>query len=120
MADFPTGQERLLRQLISQFRCTVCRRGFEREHVRVTARRDHVLILSVRCVRCRNQQVFWATLKDDGEQSVLCDLTADEEEKFAEMAPVGADDVLDIHEFLRDFNGDFRGLFGPLTPDPGH
>ncbi|MDQ2743723.1 MAG: hypothetical protein M3Z66_15715 [Chloroflexota bacterium] len=111
MADFPTGQERLLKKLISTYRCSVCRRGFEQDHVRITSRQEQLWIVSVRCGRCRNQQVFWVALKEDGEQAVLRDLSEAEEERFAEMAPVGADDVLDIHEFLRDFNGDFRALF---------
>lgn len=112
MADFSAGQERLLKQLVSTFRCSVCRHGFERDHVRVTARQEHLWIVSVRCGRCRNQQVFWVALKEDGEETVPRDLTDAEEERFSEMGPVGSDDVLDIHEFLQAFGGDFRSLFG--------
>lgn len=110
MADFSAGQE--LKRLISTFRCSTCHQhGFERDHVRVTARQDHIWIVSVRCSRCRNQQVFWVALKADDEASAPRDLTDAEEAKFAAMAPVGSDDVLDIHEFLQAFDGDFRALF---------
>jgi hypothetical protein len=111
MADFQTGQEQLLKQLISTFRCHVCRRGFEREHVRVAARHEQLWIVSVRCSACRNQQVFWVALKDEDGRSILRDVTEEEEEEFATLDPVGGDDVLDMHEFLRDFNGDFEKLF---------
>ncbi len=111
MADFSAGQERLLKQLISTFRCSVCRHGFERDHVRVTARQEHLWIVSVRCGRCRNQQVFWVALKEDGEETIPRDVTDAEDEKFAAMPPVGSDDVLDVHEFLESFDGDFRRLF---------
>jgi hypothetical protein len=114
MAEFSASQEHLLKQLISTFRCSVCRRSFERDHVRVAARHDQLWIVSVRCGLCRNQQVFWVKLNDDGGgESVLHDLSYEEEEYFASMAPVTSDDVLDMHEFLREFNGDFRGLFRP-------
>ena len=70
MAEFPAGQEQKLKQLISSYRCHVCRRCFEREHVRVAARHEQLWIVSVRCSLCRNQQVFWIALKDDKEESL--------------------------------------------------
>lgn len=113
MADFGTNGERALKQLISSFRCHVCRRSFDREYVRVAARHEQLWIVSVRCGLCRNQQVFWVALKDevadDGEPS---DLTAAEEALFASLEPVSCDQVLDMHEFLRNFKGDFKSLFG--------
>jgi hypothetical protein len=42
---------------------------------------------------------------------LITDLTEWEYAKFREMAVVGADDVLDLHSFLKDFNGDFSALF---------
>jgi bifunctional DNase/RNase len=38
MSDQSAGQERMLKQLISTFRCHVCRQSFEHERVRVAAR----------------------------------------------------------------------------------
>jgi hypothetical protein len=111
MAEFPAGQERVLKQLISTFRCSVCRRGFEREQVRVAARHEQLWIVSVRCGLCRNQQVFWVALKENGDETILRDVTDAEGEVFLAMEPVTGDDVLDVHEFLRDFDGDFKGLF---------
>ncbi|HZU12210.1 MAG TPA: hypothetical protein VFB58_05165 [Chloroflexota bacterium] len=115
MPDFPVGQERFLRQLISTFRCQVCHCGYERDQVRVAARHDELWIVSVRCRRCRNQQVFGITLTDDEADDDL-----EMEEEFDEIAveleleseePVCYDDVLDMHLFLTEFNGDFRRLF---------
>jgi hypothetical protein len=112
MAEFPAGQERLLRQIVSQYRCQKCRRSFEREHVRIAARQDQLWIVSVRCSRCRTQQTFYVQLKDREQGfTELRDLTEAEEEHFAEMQPVTGDDVLDMHEFLKSFNGDFKNLF---------
>lgn len=113
MRDFPVGQERFLRQLVSTFRCQVCHCGYERDQVRVAARHDELWIVSVRCRRCRNQQVFGITLTDEEE---IADSDIEEEEIFASLEdealdPVTYDDVLDMHLFLADFNGDFTLLF---------
>jgi hypothetical protein len=111
MADFSASQEHLLKELISGFRCSVCRRTFDRSHIRVAARHEQLWVVSVRCTLCRNQQVFWAAVKDNGEESVLRDVSGREEQHFAQLPPVTADEVLDMHEFLADFDGDFRTLF---------
>jgi hypothetical protein len=111
MAEFPAGQEQKLKQLISSYRCHVCRRSFERDHVRLAARHEQLWIVSVRCSLCRNQQVFWIALKDDQEEAILQDVSRGEDEEFAAMAPISSDDVLDMHEFLSAFSGDFRRLF---------
>ena len=111
MAENQAGQDQLLKQLISTFRCHVCRTGFAREHVRVAARHEQLWIVSVRCAACRNQQVFWVALKDENGTTVLRDVSAAEEEEFAAREPVSSDDLLDMHEFLRDFDGDFSDQF---------
>lgn len=113
MAEFPAGQEHRLKQLISSYRCHVCRRCFERDHVRLAARHEQLWIVSVRCSLCRNQQVFWIALKENQEETVLEDVSQGEDEQFAELPPITSDDVLDMHQFLRSFNGDFLRLFLP-------
>lgn len=111
MAEFSGGQERLLKQLISTFRCHVCRRTFEQDHVRIAARQEKVWIVSVRCSRCRNQQMFCVVPKEDESVAPFRDLTSDEEQEFGSLPALSSDDVLDMHEFLSEFNGDFKGLF---------
>lgn len=42
---------------------------------------------------------------------IMYDVTYDEWLAFREQPPVNHDDVLDVHMFLRDFDGDFERLF---------
>jgi hypothetical protein len=112
MADFSARQERLLKQRVASHRCPHCRQSFQQEHVRVAARHEGLWVVSVRCAMCRKQQVFWIALSDLSEQpDVLRDPSPEELEVFESMPPVAADDVLDMYEFLQDFDGDFRRLF---------
>jgi hypothetical protein len=113
MGDHHVSQERLLKELVGTFRCQFCRRSFERDQVRVAARHEQLWIVSVRCSLCRNQQVFWVALKDNRSESGR-EISPEEEEYFSSLPPVGTDEILDIHQFLNDFNGDFTSLFAPL------
>lgn len=107
MADDLSSQEHLLRQLIGTRRCQVCRRAFDRDHMRLTARHDQLWIVSVRCRLCRNQEVFWITPKDVDVESIV----AAEQARSAGRPVISGDDLLDMHEFLREFDGNFKGLF---------
>jgi hypothetical protein len=42
---------------------------------------------------------------------MLRDVTVKEARHFEAMEPVTADELLDMHEFLRGFDGDFRTIF---------
>lgn len=81
--------------------------------MRVAARHEQLWVVSVRCHRCRNQQTFWFALSDRNRDDMLGDLTQEEHARFSAMSPVSGDDVLDIHEFLQGFKGDFKELFTP-------
>jgi hypothetical protein len=43
---------------------------------------------------------------------VLTELTPEEQKKLSLAAPLNSDDLMDMHSFLTDFNGDFGSLFG--------
>ena len=47
----------------------------------------------------------------------MTDLTKAELDKFAQSSPVSADDVLNLHGFLDNFNGDFVKLFDQNDED---
>jgi hypothetical protein len=75
--------------------------------MRLAARHDQLWIVSVRCRLCRNQEVFWITPKDFDIDA----LVAAERARRADSPPICGDDILDMHEFLEEFNGDFKQLF---------
>jgi len=52
-----------------------------------------------------------AVVKEDRAPKVITDLTRAELDRFKNMGVVTADEVLEIHNFLKDFNGDFSRLF---------
>ncbi len=75
------------------------------------SRRGNVWVVSVRCDSCSTPGVYILKLPAGRKGEGISDLTDGDRERLANAAPVDADDVLDTHQFLQTFNGDFRSLF---------
>ena len=103
--------ERLIKRLITNIKCSVCGGRYDEENVRVLGRYTDLWFLSVYCPTCKTQGLVAAVLNEEETPEQVTDLTEGEYEKFREMAAVGADDVLDLHNFLKGFDGDFSRLF---------
>ena len=56
------------------------------------------------------QQTFWVSLKD-GCTPAPTEITPMERRRLEALPQLNYDDVLDMHEFLSRFDGDFQGLF---------
>lgn len=103
--------ERLIKRLMTIITCSVCGKRYEGENVRILGRYTDLWFLSVYCTNCHSQSLVAAVLRDGKYPELVTDLTEEEYTKYREMAVVDADDVLDLHNFLREFNGDFSHLF---------
>jgi hypothetical protein len=113
-----------LRAQLTSFSCTACGRGYTSSNIRVLAQREELFFVDLSCRGCGAQAVAIVTVQiDDAEPHLdVGDLAAEIEDDGDEGPPaVGAEDILDMHDFLRGFDGDFHGLFGSgqRGRDPG-
>jgi hypothetical protein len=107
-------------------RCGICHRSYEPEDVHVLSRKPDFWMMLVQCTDCHAKSFVAAVMKDGDprearlalrqltEQAESGTLTIEAEsgEELIEYAePVSAHDVLEMHEFLDSFDGDFRKLF---------
>lgn len=104
-------------------RCSVCHHSFVPDDIHVISRKSDMWMMVVECSECQGRNFVAAVLNDGdpGEaQLALRRLSESATSKQAEarnadpapdVPPVTADDVLDMHEFLSAFDGDFRRLF---------
>jgi hypothetical protein len=96
--------------------CSQCRQRFSIEDLRVVGRNGNLWVLAVRCPEC-DSQAFVAAVVGEYEDGTTVEATAidildeSEVETEPESHPVTVDDVLDMYEFLEEFNGDFLHLF---------
>jgi DNA-directed RNA polymerase subunit RPC12/RpoP len=108
-------------------RCAVCHREFHTDNIHVISRRPDMWTMLVECTDCHARN-FVAAVMNDGDPNeahlALRRLTeeavgamADEADVIATIdAPppgprVDAGDVVDIHQYLDEFDGDFVALF---------
>ena len=111
-----------LRTQLTSFTCPACGRRYRGSKIRLLAERDGLFFVDLDCARCGSHTVAIVTVEmDEASASItdISDLTLSTDglpEHLNEDLPVGAapvipDDVLEMHEFLDAFDGDFSRLF---------
>jgi hypothetical protein len=101
--------------------CIQCRQRFSLEDMRVVGRNGNLWVLAVRCPECASQSFVAAVVgeHDDGTtvEAATIDLIDDEgyEDEADLVEPVTVDDVLDMHRFLEEFDGNFLRMFNRRT-----
>jgi hypothetical protein len=88
--------------------CSQCHQPYELQDIRIVGRHGNLWVLAVSCSHCDAHACVAAVVSD----SDVEDVTAEESASNADAGtPVTVDDVLDMHEFLESFDGDFHALF---------
>ena len=119
-----TSEKQIKRIVLDRMeRCSVCHRGFEPDDVHVLSRKSDMWMLMVSCGECQARNFVAAVIGDgDAEEAQLAlrrlgeehvrtrtDIEAEDEGEPGE--PVSVDDVIEVHQFLQGFDGDFKALF---------
>lgn len=117
------ARERRIKQLLlsAVSRCGECRRRYNLDDFAVIGHRDHLWMVTVICEGCQSQGFITAIVDDQSDSQApptpnderprLSELTPEEKARFTTLPPLDSLDVLDLHEFLETFNGDFAALF---------
>jgi len=101
--------EKFIKKLLSNMKCGVCGRHYESANINILGHREDMWFLSVYCPGCKSQGLIAAVIKEGKVPELVSELTEAEMSKLS--TPVGSDDIIDIHTFLKDFSGDFSSLF---------
>jgi len=104
-------EEKLIKRLMATMKCDSCGQHYEAYNIDVLGHREDLWFLSVSCLACQTQSLVAAVIKEGKAPKVTTDLTEAELDKFKEMDKLTADEVLDMHSFLKGFDGDFSRLF---------
>ncbi len=119
-----TSEKQIKRIVLNRMeRCAVCHHSFSPDDIHVLSRRKDMWMMVVQCDECQARNFVAAVLGDgdpDEAQLALRQLSMGfDESELEELAetvgkpadPVSAHDVVDMHEFLGEFDGDFQKLF---------
>ncbi len=104
--------EKFLKKLLATMKCGMCGHHYQSGNVNILGRKDDLWFLSVFCPSCRSQGLVAAVVKEGKVTELLTELTPEEQKRLATAGPLTTDDLMDMHSFLRDFDGDFQSLFG--------
>jgi len=116
-----------LQSQLESFTCPACSKAYAGSEMRLLAERDGLYFLDLDCRSCGSQTVAIVTVEMDDAEASIADLSivpnrlAPADMPVPGAAPVSADEVLDMHEFLSRFEGSISHLFragGP--PMSGH
>jgi hypothetical protein len=105
-------QDRNIREYMTTVKCSVCGQFYELDDVSVLGHQDEVWFLSVFCKTCNTHGLVAALVKEAGKGRRPSEPIEGEHRGVEDTGPITFDDVLDMHNFLLDFDGDFASLLG--------
>ena len=104
-------EESLIKRFMTSMKCSVCGQYYEVDNVKVLNHEEDLWFLRVFCSACHTQCLVAAVIEEGRAPKVTTDLTEVELGKFRGMDKLTADEGLDMHGFLKGFDGDFSQLF---------
>ncbi len=106
-------EEAFIKRLMASLECGVCKQRYQGDNINVLSHHENLWFLSAFCPACYARCLVVAVVKQGKEPEFITDLTEAELDKFRNMGGVTADDILNMHNFLKDFDSDFSRLFSP-------
>ena len=110
-------KESIIKRLVATLKCGVCGRRYEVDNIRILGHRRYLWYLKAVCSGCQTQALMAAVVQENKLPEVITDLTKEELDRFRDMEPVTADDMLDMHNFLEQFRDGVHQLFKRAPDD---
>ena len=104
------GEEGLIKSLIALVKCGTCGQHYKVNNVSIIGHNRDLWYLKVLCSVCHTQSLVAIVISEDGFLESVTDLTDAEMEKFRGAGALIADDMLDMHNYLKEFSGDVTQL----------
>ena len=106
-------EEGLIKRLMSSIKCGVCGQRYEVDDINVLGHQEDLWFLSALCPACHTRCLVAAVIREGKVPELITDLSEAELDRFRNDVQLTADEMLDMHNFLKDFDGDFSRLFRP-------
>jgi hypothetical protein len=114
----------LLRSQAKRYRCAQCGKSMADCDINILAQQGNRALVRVTCTSCSDENLLQIVFQSEGEAEGEVaaapaaqgrrrrrQVTIDEGRPEA-AEPISSDELLDLHELLRDHSGDFRQLVG--------
>jgi len=106
------AEDGIIKKLMTSVKCSICGHYYKVDNVNVLGHHEDLWFLKSHCSSCNSHCLVVAVIKEGRAPEVITDLTEAELDKFKSVCVLTGDELLDMHDFLKDFSGDFSQLFG--------
>ena len=105
-------KRRLVLKLVARLRCVACERPYDPHDFNLVHNWQDMWVLSTRCRHCNEpcHVVIFMRLDAETEPELVTDLTPEELQEVDQRQPITFDDVLDVHVFLEESDGNLEML----------
>ena len=104
-------EDGLIKRLMSSIKCEVCGQRYEVGDINVLGHQEDLWFLSALCPACHTRCLVAAVIREGKVPELITDLSEAELDRFRNAVQLTADEMLDMHNFLKYFDGDFSRLF---------
>jgi ribosomal protein L44E len=104
-------EERVIKRLMTSVKCSSCGHNYSAHNVQILGHHHGLWFISTYCSSCQTHYLLAATVNKE-KTDITSDLMESELARFRRSHAPTADDILDMHSFLKTFQGDFTQLFG--------
>jgi hypothetical protein len=105
-----SDKHRLVLKVLARLRCVHCSAPYDPHDFVQIHRWQDVWVLGIQCRQCGEQSHVIVALALDAPSEPVIDFTEEELEAAKGWQPITADDVLDMHMLLQEFEGDLTSI----------
>lgn len=98
-----------VKKFIANKKCGLCGQRYEVANIDVLGHLGDLWLFNVYCSSCNSRGLISVNIKISEEPEAVTELPEAEKSYFS--TPICFSDILNMHNFLNDFNGDFAALF---------
>lgn len=105
--------QELIKNIQSMMRCPSCGSSYGADTIHFLGQLDMAALIQLDCGQCGLPVMATIIVSDKNQATqtkLLSDMSSDDL-KHASKDPISTDNVVDVHRFLKEFDGDFEQLF---------
>jgi uncharacterized metal-binding protein YceD (DUF177 family) len=100
-----------IKERAKYYNCPACARNLESCEVRMLKQAESHLTVEVTCARCHVTFIVVLAVQYSAEEMEdMIEEPARHAHAGADLDPISHDEVLDVHDMLKDFDGNFKDL----------
>lgn len=111
------SSQALIRQIAARVRCAVCGHHFGTSDIQIVGHREQIWAMRANCRECRTQALLLAVVEENSARPVYTDLAPTEWQRFKDGPPISVDDVIEMHQFIQTYDGDFSEILEDPLPE---